>query len=75
MRENDASANPATKDEYEFFQRLYEEEERTATELEGRAKVYLGIVSAFLVALFLKTDQVLRNLRFGFLSFWFWDYS
>jgi hypothetical protein len=69
MRENDASANPATKDEYEFFQRLYEEEERTATELEGRAKVYLGIVSAFLVALFLKTDEVISSA--AKLKIWF----
>ena len=45
----------ASKDQYEFFQSLYEEEERTYEQLEGRAKVYLGIISAFLAVIFLKT--------------------
>lgn len=59
----------ATKDQYEFFQGLYEEEERTALQLEGRAKVYLGVISAFLVTIFLKTDDALKSanaLRIAF---------
>jgi preprotein translocase subunit Sec61beta len=50
----------ATKDQYEFFRSLYDEEERTSLQLEGRAKVYLGIISAFLVTIFLKTDDAIR---------------
>src|SRR5450432_867609 len=59
----------ATKDQYEFFRGLYEEEERTALQLEGRAKVYLGGISAFLVTIFLKTDDALKSanvLRIAF---------
>jgi len=51
----------ASKDQYEFFRRLYEEEERTSLQLEGRAKVYLGIISAFLVTFFLKTDDAINS--------------
>jgi hypothetical protein len=46
-----------TKDQYEFFRSLYDEEERTSLQLEGRAKVYLGIISAFLAALIVKADD------------------
>jgi hypothetical protein len=42
---------------------LYEEEERTSQQLEGRAKVYLGIISAFLVTLFLKTDDAANSAK------------
>jgi len=51
----------ASKDQYEFFRRLYEEEERTSLQLEGRAKAYLGIISAFLVTIFLKTDDAINS--------------
>ena len=51
----------ASKDQYEFFRGLYEEEERTAEQLESRAKVYLGIITAFLVAILLKTDDVIKS--------------
>ena len=51
----------ATKDQYEFFRSLYDEEERTSLQLEGRAKVYLGIISAFLVTIFLKTDDAINS--------------
>jgi len=51
----------ATKDQYEFFRSLYDEEERTSLQLEGRAKVYLGIISAFLVTFFLKTDDAINS--------------
>jgi hypothetical protein len=47
-------SEPVTKEQYEFFRALYEEEERTALKLEGRAKVFLGVISAFLAATLLK---------------------
>jgi hypothetical protein len=53
----------ATKEQYDFFRSLYEEEERTQEQLEGRAKVYLSIVSAFLAALLLKTGDVSANAK------------
>jgi hypothetical protein len=59
----------ATKDQCEFFRSLYEEEERTSVQLEGRAKVYLGIISAFLVTIFLKTDDVLKSANTLHISF------
>lgn len=61
----------ATKDQYEFFHSLYEVEERTSLQLEGRAKVYLGIISAFLVAVFLKTDEVIKSSKSLKISFAF----
>src|SRR5580704_17591329 len=48
---------PVTKEQYEFYRALYDEEERTSLQLEGRAKVYLGIVSAFLAAMILKASD------------------
>ena len=48
---------PVTKEQYEFYQSLYDQEERTSIQLEGRAKVYLGIVSAFLAAMILKAPD------------------
>ena len=45
---------PVTKEQYEFYRALYDEEERTSLQLEGRAKVYLGVISALLAAVFLK---------------------
>jgi hypothetical protein len=50
-------SNPVTKEQYEFFRALYDEEERTALQLEGRAKVYLGVISAFLAAVLLKAGD------------------
>jgi hypothetical protein len=43
-----------TKEQCDFFRALYDEEERTSVELEGRAKVYLSIISAFLAGMILK---------------------
>lgn len=48
----------ATKDQYEFYRSLYDEEERTSLQLEGRTKVFLGIISAFLVTILLKSKEV-----------------
>ncbi len=59
-------SEPVTKEQYEFFRALYDEEERTALQLEGRAKVYLGVISAFLAALLLKAGdakQIAEALR------------
>ena len=50
-----------TKEQYEFFRSLYDEEERTANQLEGRSKVYLGLASAILAAILLKADDA-QNL-------------
>ena len=52
---------PVTKEQYEFYRSLYEGEERTTVQLEGRAKVYLGIVPAFLAAMVLKGPRCRRN--------------
>lgn len=41
----------ATKEQCEFFRGLYAEEERSSAQLESRAKVYLSIITAFLVTL------------------------
>jgi hypothetical protein len=61
-----------TKDQYEFFRSLYEDEQETSEKLEGRAKVYLGIVSAFLAAIIVKADEARKiadtlHLRWAFL--------
>jgi hypothetical protein len=53
----------ATKDQYEFFRGLYDEEERSSLQLEGRAKVYLGIITAFLVTILLKTEDVAKSAQ------------
>ncbi len=50
-------SEPVRKEQYEFFRALYDEEERTTVQLEGRAKVYLGVISAFLATLLLKADD------------------
>lgn len=60
----------ATKDQYEFFGSLYEEEERTSLQLEGRAKVYLSVITAFLVALLLKADEVSRSAHTLGIPWW-----
>jgi hypothetical protein len=51
----------ATEAQFNFFKSLYEDEAQTAQEIEGKAKVYLGIISAFLVAILLKTDDVVKS--------------
>lgn len=61
-----------TKEQYEFFRSLYEDEQKTSEKLEGRAKVYLGIVSAFLAAIIVKADEARKiadtlHLRWAFL--------
>jgi hypothetical protein len=50
-------SEPVTKEECEFFRDLYEAEERVALRLEGRAKVYLGVISAVLAAVLLKAGD------------------
>ena len=51
----------ATKEQYEFFRRLYEEEERTYEQIEGRAKVFLSIITAFIVTVVLKSEDAVKS--------------
>lgn len=60
----------ASKDQYEFFQSLYEEEERVSQQLEGRAKVYLSVITAFLVAFLLKAEEVSRSAKALKIPWW-----
>jgi hypothetical protein len=53
----------ATKEQYEFFRSLYEAEERTYEQLEGRAKVYLGVVTAFLATVLVKASDVVESAK------------
>ena len=50
-------ADGITKDQHDFFRALYDEEERTAAQLENRAKVFLGVISAILAAILLKASD------------------
>jgi len=50
-------SEPVTKEQCEFFRSLYEAEERLSIQLEGRAKVYLGVISAVLAAILLKAGD------------------
>ena len=52
---------PVTKEQYEFYRSLYDEEERTSLQLEGRSKVYLGVVSAILAAILFKADEARKT--------------
>jgi hypothetical protein len=60
----------ATKEQYEFFRSLYDEEERTYEQLEGRAKLYLTIVSLFLAGLLLKADETRKSAAAIGLPWW-----
>lgn len=51
----------ASKEQYEFFRSLYQEEERTHEQLEGRARVYLSVIAAFLAAVLLKAPEVVKS--------------
>ena len=50
-------SEPVTKEQCDFFRGLFEAEERLSNQLEGRAKVYLGVISAILAAILLKADE------------------
>jgi hypothetical protein len=54
-------SEPVTKEQYEFYRSLYDEEERTSVQLEGRSKVYLGVVSAILAAILFKADDARKT--------------
>jgi TRAP-type C4-dicarboxylate transport system permease small subunit len=60
----------ATKEQYEFFRSLYEDEERTYAQLEARARFYLSIVSIFLASVLLKTEEVQKSARALGLPWW-----
>jgi hypothetical protein len=54
---------PVSKEQYEFFHGLYEAEERTYEQLENRAKVYLGVITAFVATLLFKANEVAGSAR------------
>jgi hypothetical protein len=54
-------SEPVTKEQYEFYRSLYDEEERTSVQLEGRSKVYLGVVSGILAAILFKADEARKT--------------
>jgi len=60
----------ATKEQYGFFLSLYQEEERTYEQLEGRAKVYLTIISIFLAGLLLKADDAKKSAAILGMPWW-----
>jgi hypothetical protein len=60
----------ATKEQYDFFRSLYEEEERTYEQLEGRAKVYLGVITIFLATVLLKAQDVVVSAHALKISWW-----
>jgi hypothetical protein len=65
-------SEPVTKQQCDFYQALYDEEERTSLQLEGRAKVYLSIISAFLAAMIWKAADAkglaeTLHIRWGFM--------
>lgn len=47
----------ATKEQFEFFRSLYEEEERRYGYLSARGTFYVGVVTLMLTALALKLDS------------------
>jgi hypothetical protein len=60
----------ATKEQYEFFRSLYEDEERVYSQLEARAKFYFSVVSLFLAALLLKAKEVQESAGALGLPWW-----
>ena len=64
------SGTMITEQQYEFFQRVYEEEERTSEQLESRGKVYLSIIAAFLAALLLKADDAVKSAKVLGVPWW-----
>jgi hypothetical protein len=60
----------ADKDQYELFRGLYHDEDRTSVQLEGRAKVYLSVITAFVVAMVLKADEVSKSITTLQIPWW-----
>ena len=48
----------ATHEQYEFFKFLYQEEGERYSQLEARAKLYLGVITVFLATLLYKAGEV-----------------
>ena len=48
----------ATKEQLDFFRTLYEEEDARYEQIEGRARLYLGIITVFLASIILKSKEV-----------------
>jgi hypothetical protein len=53
----------ATKEQYEFFRSLYDEEEARYSQLEARARLYLAVISAFIAAIVLKANEIKQSIR------------
>jgi len=60
----------ATKEQYEFFQFLYQEEDRRYAELESRGRFYLSIVAIFLASLLFKVEEVRASAAALSLPWW-----
>jgi hypothetical protein len=50
----------ATKTQYDFFKAVYDEETERYNALEGRAKLYLTIITFYLGAIAFKIDDVMK---------------
>lgn len=62
----------ATKAQYDVFRGAYEEENDRHSGLEGRAKLYLTIITAYLGAVAFKTTDVLAFLKvFSIPFYWY----
>jgi hypothetical protein len=60
----------ATKEQYEFFRYLYEEEQRRYGHLEARARLYLSIISLFLATLIFKVEDVRKSVDILGVPWW-----
>jgi hypothetical protein len=60
----------ASKEQYEFFRFLYEEEERRYAQLESRAKLYLSVVALFLASLAFKMEDAQKSVAILNVPWW-----
>jgi hypothetical protein len=62
----------ATKTQYDVFRSVYDEESERHSGLEGRAKLYLTIITAYLGAVAFKTTDVLAFIsKFNISFYWY----
>lgn len=52
----------ASREQYEFFKFLYEEEDRRSKELETRAQFYFAVISAFLATLLFNAAGIRNDI-------------
>lgn len=55
----------ATKEQYEFFRFLHEDEERTYLALEARGRFYFSVISLFFASLLLKAEVITSATTLG----------